>query len=150
VRGPVILRGADWTVAGEPDPDTPVGRTGAVCATCRDASPWENDPKLVGMWAIDHTHQHGPVHTLFHVTTQRHWRAYPTPGSTTPGVSAPGTRTPRQPRAHARPRSRWLRRAGLTAARMAGHAFLSLSALCLPTLNPRIRQGTHGREVGQG
>ncbi|WP_449657203.1 DUF7848 domain-containing protein [Streptomyces boetiae] len=154
MRRPVIIRGAEWTVAGEPDPDEPAGRIGVACTTCTDASPWENDPKRVGMWALDHTHRHGHVHSLFLVTAQRHWRAYPTRSDATPGTAAPRTRAPRPPRAHARPRTRWLRRSGLTAARLAGHAFLALSALCLPSLSPRNRTRPlpwpRGREAQRG
>ncbi|WP_442811851.1 DUF7848 domain-containing protein [Streptomyces sp. NBC_01803] len=137
MRRGVILRGADWVVAGEPDEEAPVGRCGAICTTCHDASPWENDPKRIGMWALDHTRQHGPAHSLFLTTTQRHWRAYP--ASTTPATSAPYSHAPRPPRTHARPRTRWPRHAGITAARIAGRAFLALSALCLPSLNAGTR-----------
>ncbi|WP_442811887.1 DUF7848 domain-containing protein [Streptomyces sp. NBC_01803] len=133
-----VIRGAEWTLTAERAEGAPAGRYAAECMTCGEASPWaDNDPKPVGMWALDHTHRHGLTHSQFLSTAQRHWRVDPVRSGHGPSAR-PGDRPPR---AHARPPARRLRRLTTRAGRLAGALVLTVSARCLPSLGARRTPG---------
>jgi ferric-dicitrate binding protein FerR (iron transport regulator) len=96
--GHTILKGSEWVLSAERAPGAPEAIYGAECMTCEAASAWvDNDPKPIGVWAIEHT-RHDPEHRQFLVTTQRHWRVDPVRPA-----PVPRPRTTPPARAHARP-----------------------------------------------
>jgi hypothetical protein len=135
VTAHVILRGAELMLCAERAEDAPDAAYCAECLTCRAQSAWfEDDPKPVQVWALDHTERQGMTHNQFSVTALNHWRvdprhapvgAAPWPplnhSPTRAAPAAPETPPSRRSGAHAKPRGRWLgRRLVSVAGRAAG------------------------------
>jgi hypothetical protein len=95
----------------------------AECLTCQAESAWfEDDPRPVQVWALDHTEREGLAHNQFRVTAHNYWRVDPRhapvgaapwpPRSSLPaGVASAAPEGPpsRRSGAHAKPRG-WRRR----------------------------------------
>ncbi|WP_456112187.1 DUF7848 domain-containing protein [Streptomyces specialis] len=125
-----VIRGAEWVVSAERAECAPDGLYGARCLRCGAGSPLsDNDPKPVGMWALDHTRWLGLEHSQFVVTSQRHWRVDPA----LPVARVKRPDQARSPRAHARPRG-GLRRSGRRAMRSLGRRLVAIAARWLPIL----------------
>jgi hypothetical protein len=129
VTAHVILKGAELMLCAERAKDAPDAVYGAECLTCREQSAWfEDDPKPVQVWALDHTERQGLTHNQFSVTALNHWRVDPRHAPVGAAPWPPLTRSPAAPEtppprrsgaAHAKPRGRWL---GRRLATVAGHA----------------------------
>ncbi|WKX72403.1 hypothetical protein [Streptomyces sp. XD-27] len=129
-----IIKGAEWVLIPETGEGAPEAIYGAQCIPCGRERWSDNDPRPVGVWAIDHTRT-DPTHCQYLMTTHKHWRVAPNPSSqATPVPPTPPRATP-QPRrtCHARPRPRLtgLKRITTKAARFVGLACLvALSVAC--------------------
>jgi hypothetical protein len=114
VTGHVILKGTDLVLSAERAEGAPEAIYGVECLMCTAESGLvDNDPKPVEVWALEHTRHQGLAHGQFLVTTQKHWRVDPLHRVPAPGPVVPDAQQrPHRPGAHARPRGRWLARAG--------------------------------------
>ncbi|WP_405804833.1 hypothetical protein [Streptomyces sp. NBC_01187] len=139
---PTILKGTEWSLSAETGLGAPEAIYGVRCMTCASESGLvDDDPRPVGVWAIDHTRNH-PSHRQHLLTTQKHWRVDPTPtrqmpapepGSELPPVSSPPAANGSQGRRtrHARRRSALVGRTVAYLGRYAGPLFIvALSAAC--------------------
>jgi hypothetical protein len=97
--------------------DAPAAVYGAECLTCQAESAWfEDDPKSVQVWALDHTERQGLTHNQFRVIAHNYWRVDPrhAPVGAAPWPPVAPDTPPRRTGSHAKPRGRWLgRRAAL-------------------------------------
>lgn len=128
-----ILRGNDLVLTAERAQGAPDGIYLAECMTCSAASGRvDSDPDPVARWAILHTQQHGPNHSQFLVTVERHWRVEPahTPAGHSTAATPPARsvetadHTPATHRAPGRWAACW-RRAVAWAGRFAGPLVLT-------------------------
>jgi hypothetical protein len=118
----VLLKGAELMLCAERAVDAPDAAYRAECLTCRaESALFEDDPRPVQMWALDHAEQRGLTHNQFSVTAQNYWRVDPRhapvgaapwpPLNRPPAVAAPAVpEAPpsRRSGAHAKPRGRRL------------------------------------------
>jgi hypothetical protein len=97
-----ILKGAEWVLQAERAEGAPEAIYSVACLTCTaESGRFDNDPKPVSVWAINHTRQLGAAHCQFIVTTEKHWRV-----DRVRGGGGNGERTMVLPRVHARPGAR--------------------------------------------
>jgi hypothetical protein len=151
-----ILKGSRLVLHAERAKGAPDGIYSAACMTCPEESGRvDSDPGPVAQWVMLHTEQHGPEHSQFLVTTDRHWRVDPVrpPGSMpAEGHSeqtlrlAPVDPAP-QVRAHARRRARrpWetaARRAAAHAGDVSG-PFVILALITVCTLGGYLLGAGH-------
>lgn len=121
----VVLKGAELMLCAERAEESPDAAYGAECLTCRAASAWfEDDPRPVQVWALDHAEREGLTHNQFSVTAVNYWRVDPRSAPVGAAPWPPPDRSPaaapavseappsRRSGAHAKPRGRWLARRG--------------------------------------
>ncbi|WP_431042403.1 hypothetical protein ACQUSR_11120 [Streptomyces sp. P1-3] len=102
-----IIKGAEWVLTPETSEGAPEAIYGAQCVRCGRERWSDNDPRPIGVWAIDHSRT-DPTHCQFLMTTHKHWRVDPNPSHhTRPSAHfTPPDAPPQLPRTcHARPRA---------------------------------------------
>lgn len=160
----VILRGAELMLCAERAEESPDAAYGAECLTCQAESAWfEDDPRPVQVWALDHTERQGLTHNQFRVIAHNYWRVDPRsapvgaapwpPINSSPAV--PEAPPPRRSGAHAKPRGRrlgrrnarkWLRPLAAVASHAAGPLVL-LCALVVGSLLLGVTETRPGRAI---